>query len=221
MNTGFSYARRMINRLVLDSFNSPSSIGLFHGQAGVSIVLALYARCHPAYLCLDSVADHLFYNVSNRVGRLNSPGLADGVAGITWAVEFLVQNGLMSGSADDMCRDSDSRLMEWDVRRIADKTLERGLPGLWHCVWSRIQGNMLRSEPLPYDSVYLSDWLGVLSAHSDSFSTDARQRLSDAIAGNLHPVQLTLGEFVASKPSTDKPGLHDGLAGYVYNRYID
>lgn len=221
MKTGFSYERRMINRLVLESFKRPFDISLFYGQTGISIVIAIYASQNKDAKALDLVADHLFSNVSERVGHVSSYNLGDGIAGIIWALEFLVQKGLMEGSANEMCQESDMRLMELDICRIRDYSLEKGLLGLWHCVWARIQGNMLRSEPLPYDRNYLLDWLNVLDTYPKHFEEGASQRLSRAFRGELDFIPLTLYPFIEANQNKDKIGLKNGLAGYVYKKYIE
>ncbi len=212
----------MICKLIIHSNDIRSCCGLLTGQIGVILVITKYAKKYKIAQ-FEIAADFLYDNVANHVGYMDDIGFASGLSGICWGVEYLVQNEIMPGPADEICADTDQKIMQTNVKRITDFSLENGLTGLWHYVWARIQGNMLSELPLPFDEQYLTDWLEIIESNPERFPKDAAHRLRSAMTGTLIPDPLDFKQFV--KPMASEPdrnlSLADGLAGYITLKYLN
>lgn len=83
--------------------------GLFHGQMGLVIFFFHYACIkdisyrETAERLLDSLLDSLSIEMSDNY--------ADGLAGIGTAIEYLLQNGFVTGDADEILAEIDERLV--------------------------------------------------------------------------------------------------------------
>lgn len=213
--------RELLNRLTLHSMDNPHALGLLYGQMGIVTVMAQCVRQWNIPE-LESAADFLFSNISANTGRVYDIGFANGLSGICWGVEYLVQYDIMPGPADDICRDTDRRIMQTDIRRVSDFGLYAGLRGIWQYVKARIQGNMTAGLPLPFDKSYLSDWLGVLRNNPDFFADEDVLWLQSALQRHLNAYRLSLIPFIHRKkvcPDTDL-SLSEGIAGYIATHYL-
>lgn len=223
MRTQIKVREQLISQLVLNSDNRPENIGLLYGQMGFSIVIARYAREYNA-IQLETASDFLFRNVANRVANLRDVSFGYGLSGICWGIEYLVQNGIMPGPANELIGDYDTRIMAYDVRRMSDFSLETGLSGLWMYVWARIQGNMLSTLQLPFDEIYLKDWTDVLAKNTDKFPPDSLANLRYALRGKLNVAPLSLHGFVSDVKHREQLktdlSLRSGLAGYITKKYL-
>lgn len=221
MNFGFQKEERLLNRLVLGSIDMENKIGLLTGQMGIIIVLALYAR-HKKKPFLEEAADYLFDNMVNKLNCSYGIGLASGIAGINWGVEFLVQKGLMPGSADDLCKNLDEYIILNDIFYMTDFSLDNGLLGLWYSIWSRIQGNLIAGLPLPFNERYLDNWEIVLKNNKEKFPAQALNRLKDARLGVCYFEQAEINKFIELPTELDQKNLSlkNGIAGYIYMNYL-
>lgn len=213
---------RLISSLILYANESPYAVGLLTGKMGLVLVITKYARMEGCSQ-FEASADFLYEEMRKGITQTTDIGFASGLSGICWGVEYLVQNEIMPGPADEICADTDQKIMQTNIKRITDFTLENGLTGLWHYVWARIQGNMLAELPLPFDEQYLTDWLEIIESNPERFPKDAAHRLRSAMTGTLIPDPLDFKQFV--KPMDSEPdrnlSLADGLAGYITLKYLN
>lgn len=222
MKTEISREESFVNLLVLHSLDNQGDIGLLTGQTGMMIVLARYARL-KGQEAIDAVADALFDRIVRRAARSSDIGFGTGLSGICWGVEYLVQQGLLEGPADDICKEADARIARTDIGCVDDMSLETGLAGLWLNVWARIQGNMRAGLPLPFTTAYLQKWHKKLSESPDVFDAGAAERLGAAIDGRLTVAELSLRPFIDDKESlmVNNMSLKSGVAGYVELEYLE
>lgn len=216
-----AFARNMLNRAILHSMDNPSSIGLLNGQMGLLIVIAQCSR-QWNMPSLDRAADFIFEYVSENTGRINDCGFANGLCGMCWGVEYLVQKGLMPPPANNICEDIDRRIVMSDIRNISDFSFDTGLLGRWFYVSARIAGNIKANIPIPFPDIYISDWQQVLRLHPEAFPSDSIEWLNSAISGEQMSVNLSIKPFI--KPMKRCPrnnlSLHDGIAGYIATHYL-
>ena len=135
----FTKEEKMLNRLILHANDVPSAIGLLDGKMGIALVLAHYARCRGKKK-LEHAADFLVENVMNQLTTTVSIDFANGLSGIGWGIEYLIQNNYMKGCGADILQDLDERIMQVDVTRIKDWSLDKGLLGILHYVLYHLQG---------------------------------------------------------------------------------
>lgn len=215
----FTQEQKMLHHLILHSHDVPTAWGLFDGMTGIMLVLVHYARVHKLPV-IEHVSDYLMEQITMNITKTDSVYLGYGMAGIGWGIEYLIQNGYMKGCGVELTREIDERIMEVDIRRMTDESIEKGLIGLFHYVIAHIQGAALQGRSA-FDSQYLDDWMQMLQYRHKHLPQDNRweemsKMLIKALNGKCVYL-LDLSQFV--KPMKRAPfnllGLHNGLAGYM------
>lgn len=217
-----------LSYLVINS-SFVSNIGLFHGKMGLVLFFSFYARYLKndlynrfAYDLLDEVYEDIHENV-----LLN---FENGVCGIGWAIEYLIQNGYMEGDTDEILEDIDKRIMEYDVCRISDLSFRSGLAGIVYYVCARLS-TLRKNNTLPFDSVFLENLKRVLLNTQFSELDEAPPCLTKTYLNALKgikpeklelPVLLQLSDSQIPDNLRLVPlGLKDGLAGILLQLVIN
>lgn len=108
--------------------------GLINGKMGMAIFFFLYARYkHSEFY--EEFAGELIDDICEDIHTSIPVNLRDGLCGIGWGIEYLVQHRYIEGNTDEILEDIDARIMERDLRRITDFSLETGLEGIiWYAL---------------------------------------------------------------------------------------
>lgn len=206
----FTKEEKMLNHLILHANDVPNAIGLLDGKMGIALVLAHYARCSRKKK-IEHAADFLVENVMNQLTTTVSIDFANGLSGIGWGIEYLIQNNYMKGCGADILQDLDERIMQVDVTRIKDWSLEKGLLGILHYVLYHLQGAN-KSELRVFDKPYLASWLSILKDNEDlhKLLQKGLDKEKDFYKSDLHI-------FIKqqSRVDTKKFSLGNGLAGKI------
>ena len=206
----FTKEEKMLNHLILHANDVPNAIGLLDGKIGIALVLAHYARCSRKKK-IEHAADFLVENVMNQLTTTVSIDFANGLSGIGWGIEYLIQNNYMKGCGADILQDLDERIMQVDVTRIKDWSLEKGLLGILHYVLYHLQGAN-KSELRVFDKPYLASWLSILKDNEDlhKLLQKGLDKEKDFYKSDLHI-------FIKqqSRVDTKKLSLGNGLAGKI------
>lgn len=206
----FTKEEKMLNHLILHANDVPNAIGLLDGKMGIALVLAHYARCSRKKK-IEYAADFLVENVMNQLTTTVSIDFANGLSGIGWGIEYLIQNNYMKGCGADILQDLDERIMQVDVTRIKDWSLEKGLLGILHYVLYHLQGAN-KSELRVFDKPYLASWLSILKDNEDlhKLLQKGLDKEKDFYKSDLHI-------FIKqqSRVDTKKLSLGNGLAGKI------
>ena len=140
-------------------------VGLFDGKMGIAIFLFCYARYSQNIWYgkfAEELLDDLFQNIT-----INTPiGFATGLSGIGWGIEFMTKQGFVEGDTDEVLSDIDKKIMEWDVRRITDTSLETGLEGVVTYVKSRLKTKDITSPEQPFNYTYLVELKEACQKHA-------------------------------------------------------
>ena len=131
-------------------------LGLWEGKMGMSLFFFLLSR-HTGNHWYEEFAGELLEDVCGSLSQRCSVTFADGLCGIGWAIEFLKKEGFVEGDTDEILEEVDRQVMERDVRRITDASLETGLAGIAAYVRSRLDSERSIKNHHPFDSEYLSD----------------------------------------------------------------
>ena len=206
----FTKEEKMLNHLILHANDVPNAIGLLDGKMGIALVLAHYARCSRKKK-IEHAADFLVENVMNQLTTTVSIDFANGLSGIGWGIEYLIQNNYIKGCGADILQDLDERIMQVDVTRIKDWSLEKGLLGILHYVLYHLQGAN-KSELRVFDKPYLASWLSILKDNEDlhKLLQKGLDKEKDFYKSDLHI-------FIKqqSRVDTKKLSLGNGLAGKI------
>lgn len=215
----FTQEQKILHHLILHAHDVPTAIGLLDGMTGVMLVLAHYARARRMPV-VEHVADYLMTEITGHMNKNHPIGFGDGMAGVGWGMEYLIQNGYVKGCGVDLTAEMDERIMSCDIRRMDDESLEKGLTGLFHYVAAHVQGAAQQGR-MAFDHQYLNDWMQTLKLRQARHPQEGRWKkmydiLYAALQGQLS-YQFDLVQFI--KPMGHTPmkrlGLRNGLAGYM------
>ena len=156
--------REVVDLLLLNA-SCLGNVGLYHGKMGFVLFLCQYAKRSKCQL-YDDFAGILFEESSEDLHADLSFSLEDGLCGIGWGVEYLVQNCFMEGDTDEILKEIDERIMFYDPLWIKNLSLRRGLGGLIYYVTIRLSSPGRKPGICPFDKDYL-DKLRVASLKND------------------------------------------------------
>jgi len=207
-------------------------IGLYHGKMGLILFFAHYFR-HSGLKVYDDTAGELMDELKKYIHTEMPVGFASGLAGIGWGVEYLIQNGFTEGDKSlKSCRDIDNKIMEKDLRRLTDYSLDAGLEGILHYVLAHIKGVMAQQSVLPFDETYLSDLYQAVTAipkdvepseNFKSLSAEYASFYENRVAVNytLQLLPVIEDDKIEKDRLNGTPlGLKKGLAGYLLKTLI-
>lgn len=157
MNLHINFTEQLLSYLLIN-YNQISSIGLMNGKMGGIIFFMLYAK-KTGIKAYSDYCDELFEDIHHHI-NVNMPiDLYDGLCGIGWGIEFLVQNQLVHGNTDEILEDIDRFIMERNPERMIDRSFEKGLGGVLFYVVSRLKSYHRDDNSLPFDDKYLNSLL--------------------------------------------------------------
>lgn len=145
----------LLQELLLHCDDNPYNIGLFHGKMGYILVLSHYGRVRK-FRFLTHVANMLIEQLTTKISIATPIGLANGLAGIGWGIEYLLQHRFIKGSASTILHDINNQIMQTDIMRIPDNGLENGFLGILHYIALHYQEKQ-DSSVVSFDSRYIAD----------------------------------------------------------------
>lgn len=125
-----------IAKLVAGNIAANRNQGLFSGNMGLCIFL-YHASKQSNNNEYEQLADDLLDKIFGSLYTFTQPEFENGLAGIGWGIEYLVQNGFAEGDTDIILADIDTevfkKLTQTDIKNI---DLQNGLTGyLYYLVW--------------------------------------------------------------------------------------
>lgn len=195
---------RIANHLVINS-SFLDNLGLFHGKMGIAIFFYHYAR-YADISVYEDFAGELLDEIYEDIHRGISFDFENGLCGIGWGIEYLLQNKYIEGDSDEILEDIDRKIMEYDPRRITDTTFRSGFAGLSCYIRTRLNSPCRNPNTLPFDVLYLSEWRKIPD------NSEEWQKIPEQI------LNRALGTAPSDECITDwPPGLENGCAGYGLN----
>lgn len=156
MNNHDDVLQRIARYLMLHS-SFTNNIGLLNGKMGVVLFFMNYAR-YTNNKRYEKFAGELIDEIYNEIRIDCSRSFGDGLAGIAWGMEYLIRNQFVKANPDEVLEELDIQILERDVRRVKDCSLESGLKGIAYYTISRCAG---RHYP-PVFKDYIDDLIYVL-----------------------------------------------------------
>ena len=114
-------------------------IGLFEGKMGIILFFMNYSR-YTRCKRYEKFAGELIDEIYAEIHIDCSPDFGNGLAGIAWGMEYLIRNHFVKADPDKVLIELDNRILERDVRRVKDFSVENGLKGIATYVISRCAG---------------------------------------------------------------------------------
>lgn len=148
-----------LSHLILNS-GFTSDLGLFHGKMGYVLFFVHYAR-YSQNKQYETFAYELLEDIYEDINNDLPINLENGLCGIGWGIEFLVQNGFVEGDTDEILEEIDKRVMEYDVSRLSDLSFRKGLGGIVFYIIARLSAHR-ESFIRTFDKNYLYNLKRVL-----------------------------------------------------------
>lgn len=212
---------RILNHIILASGIDPNP-GLLDGKMGIVLLLGHYSKLSGNKV-YDEIAGDMLDEIWDDVHHSFPVGLASGLCGIGWGIEYLIRNGFMEGDADEVCEEID-RMVGWQkIHPEMDRSLATGLEGILHYVMARIGGNLAAGRPHPFDPAFLDELYGVTKTKRAGIFG----RFNRFYTGSPCDYRPNLVELIPARIRIDKKNLANnptglrGLAGYLFKQLFD
>ena len=140
------------HQILQDTFTS--DIGLFSGKMGSLMFFLIYAAYTKNSL-YEKYAEKLLEEIYKDIVTDLTFHFSNGLCGIGWGIEYLIQHHYMEGDTDTALLDIDYLVMQYYPIYIEDHSLERGLEGLVYYVMSRLCAQRDDCTYIPFDLQYL------------------------------------------------------------------
>lgn len=149
----------------------------------------------------DDFAGELLEEICENIPETLPINLETGLCGIGWGIEYLIQNGFMEGDSNEILTEIDKKVMERDLRRIKDLSLETGLMGISSYINIRINNADITAIHTNFDDLFLLEWNLICN---NKIILDKKQAILQIIGSfpkneDIHSWEL---------------GLHQGSSGY-------
>ena len=126
-----------ISRYLMLHGSFTHNLGLMNGKMGAVLFFYHYAK-YTRKTLYRRFAGEMLNEIYQEITNAYPYNFGDGLCGIAWALVYLIRNGFVSTDDEkDLLSDLDAKVMEWDVRRLNDASLETGILGLGHYILSR------------------------------------------------------------------------------------
>lgn len=209
----FSLEQQIVHRLLLQS-PFLTDLGLLYGKMGIALCLFEYGRYTNTSVYTD-MGGELLDDIGKQIHTQLPFDFDSGLSGIGWGIEYLLQNHYLEGDADDIFEEIDNKIMQTNLLRLKDHSLDTGLEGLYCYVSARLLGAHSRASDMPFDLDYLRD----LSFVDPYFDMNDLRRFCSRYPLSLN--SLLCGVMVDETTYRSLPlGIKDGIAGCLLNKNI-
>ncbi|WP_319229244.1 lanthionine synthetase LanC family protein [Draconibacterium orientale] len=138
MQTIISAKQKIINSLLLNA-SFIDNLGLFNGKMGISILFFLLSRKHQNKI-FEDYAHELIDEIYDEISINTSTDFENGLAGIGWGIEYLVQNEFIDADTDEVLEEFDKQLTkELAINSTNEMRLLNSLLGHGYYFLKRIQ----------------------------------------------------------------------------------
>lgn len=201
-------------------------LGLFHGKIGIALFFFEFAQISHE-VSYEGLAENLLGEIYDEIHYDLPINFENGLCGIGWGIEYLVQHGLLEGDTDEILSDIDQKVMEINPLRMTDFSLRRGLGGITYYVLARLNASR-QSDTLPFGKDYLNVLQKAMSQavffHEDEIGFNLLESLQQVVNGQHINLQLPsfLTSYEIKETSFDDVllGLENGLTGWLWNQCI-
>lgn len=118
-----------IGKTIQQNMSIPNNPGLMHGSTGLSIFLYNLGKKNgnPEFIkTADKILDTIFNNLEANVPL----DFENGLAGIGWGIEYLIQNNFVEGNPDEILEDIDNKVFRiLNEESITSFEITNGLTG--------------------------------------------------------------------------------------------
>lgn len=154
-----------IARILMLHGSFTNNLGLINGKMGI-IIFFFHLSKYTQKKIYEDFAGEMIDEIYKEVHNHCSCDFENGLSGIAWGIEYLIQNQFVKANANEVLEDLDKKILEWDVRRINDYSLETGLQGIAQYVISRCREKSNDQNLISKD--YVSDLIIALKKNPNN-----------------------------------------------------
>lgn len=158
------YLYRIARHLIVNS-SYTDKLGLYDGKMGIVIFFAHFAQYIQKKIYND-YAGKLLDEVYAEIHTETPINFRNGLCGIGWGMEYLLQNNFLEGNSNDVLAGIDEKIMERDPLRICDNSFETGAAGILFYIVTRLLSTRKEKNDIPFIPSYLDSWNKVALAES-------------------------------------------------------
>jgi lantibiotic modifying enzyme len=144
----FSQNQRITNALLLNGCFT-NNLGLLNGKLGISIVFYHLARQTGSQI-YENYAEELIDEIFDEINTEISWNFADGLTGIGWGIEYLVQNKFLYADADEVLNEIDLKIAPFMNYFPTQNNLGDGLLGIGTYLLKRIKNSKAVDENMQF-----------------------------------------------------------------------
>lgn len=195
------FLKRVANHLIVNA-SSLDNLGLYNGKMGIVLFFVHYARYIDKSI-YDDYANELLGEIYEELNDDMLINFRNGLCGIGWGILYLLENNFMDGDSNEILEDIDKKIMERDLLRITDFSIETGLRGISCYIKKRL--SLLSPEQIQecFDKSYLLSWAKSIKQLKDTEELNLLSFIS-----NVDTV------YLKSEFHEKKLGLNNGYSGY-------
>lgn len=145
--------------------STTTDIGLFKGKMGYLVFLLHYTQ-YTDNEVLDELIDLLIKDIFQNINGKTPINMENGLCGIGWGIEYLLQNNLIDSETDDILTDIDKQIMERNPEFIKDFSFRTGLGGILLYVMIRL-ASLQKTKKTPFNESYLLQLKRIAEAQSE------------------------------------------------------
>jgi len=224
MKKEFSFEQKILNVLIMKSFYC-KNIGLLTGKMGYAICFMHYYK-YTLNNLYKEIANDLIDLFWKDIFREASIGFSSGLSGIGWGVDYLIHNNFVEGDSNEICYELDERIMEIDIYRLKDISLQTGIEGLLHYILAR----MVNYDKTNFDIYYLNNFYRkLIELNNDIISNDLKNLSSiflNFFENGTNTYNISLIPFITDYEISenklfDSPlSISNGLAGVLLRNIL-
>jgi hypothetical protein len=156
-----------IDKLSTATKNTGDNYGLYRGRTGVCICHFLLSRLTGDQIYLEK-AREILNTISDNIAATQELNFSDGLAGIGWGVEWLVQNNYVESNTDEVLEDIDNELYKSVVyAKSPDISLSNGTIGKIMYFYKRLLAR--NPNPSRYRNICHQECIVILTDELNDF----------------------------------------------------
>ncbi len=142
-----------------------NNLGLINGKMGI-IIFFFHLSRYTRKKIFEDFAGEMIDEIYKEIHDHYPSNFEDGLSGIAWGMEYLIQNQFVEADSNEVLEDIDKMIFEWDIRKVSDFSLETGLEGIAYYVISRCMGKT--EEQISIPKGYIIDLIRALEKNSNN-----------------------------------------------------
>jgi len=216
---------KIFNHLLLNVFYLKNQ-GLYYGKTGCLLFFAHFAKLYNDEVT-DEVVSEIIDDIFASVVNIQELGIPNGLCGIGWGVEYMIQNQLMEGDTDDVLVNLDRVIYSKEIKTVASCP---DFSDILKYITVRLTSCCGESKNLPFPRDYLSELYQTAKKQADiqDFAMGNEVNILGEILekGRFRRGPVSLTPEMTGQASIDKfplvlLSLHNGISGFGIKLIIE